>query len=263
MRDISLCHPRLQQLAAHWKKNCEDRGIKVAVSETLRTKEEQDALYAQGRTRPGPIVTNARGSEYRSQHQWGIAFDFYLRMDVDGDGQISDDSYNDRTGLFSEAASEAKELGLGWGGDWKRFVDKPHIYLPDWGETPASLIRQYGTPDRFMETWRPPQKAGWQQENGGWRFYFRDGSGRYVVNAWYEDNGRWYWFDGDGMMVSDVWYQYKGKWYYLGEDGAMAKGQQTIGGRWYVLNDEGQMITEPVTLTPDQNGALTWDGLGR
>jgi len=39
----------------------------------LRTYEEQDALYAQGRTAPGPKVTNAPGGH--SNHNFGLAFD--------------------------------------------------------------------------------------------------------------------------------------------------------------------------------------------
>ena len=50
MRDISLCHPRLQRIASAWIKACATEGITVAISETLRTAAEQDALYAQGRT---------------------------------------------------------------------------------------------------------------------------------------------------------------------------------------------------------------------
>ena len=109
MRDITLCHPRLQRIANAWIKACATEGITVAISETLRTAAEQDALYAQGRTKPGNIVTNAKGSSYRSQHQWGIAFDFYLKMDIDGDGKISDDAYNDSQGHFRRAAEIAKK----------------------------------------------------------------------------------------------------------------------------------------------------------
>ena len=119
MRDITLCHPRLQRIASAWIKACATEGITVAIGETLRTVAEQDALYAQGRTKPGNIVTNAKGSSYSSQHQWGVAFDFYLKMDVDGDGSVSDDAYNDSTGMFKKAAELAKALGLAWGGDWR------------------------------------------------------------------------------------------------------------------------------------------------
>ena len=60
---------------------------------------------------------------------------------------------------------------------------------------------------------------------------------------------------------NDVWYQYKGSWYYLGSDGAMLKGLQTIKGKWYYLDQTGRMATEPVVLTPDQDGALHYPGL--
>ena len=49
MRDITLCHPRLQRIANAWIKACAAEGIAVAISETLRTVAEQEALYAQGR----------------------------------------------------------------------------------------------------------------------------------------------------------------------------------------------------------------------
>lgn len=63
------------------------------------------------------------------------------------------------------------------------------------------------------------------------------------------------------MMVHDTWYQYKGSWYYLGSDGAMLKGLQMINGKWYYLDQDGRMATDPVTLTPDQDGALQYPGL--
>ncbi|HIX16133.1 MAG TPA: cell wall-binding protein, partial [Candidatus Hungatella pullicola] len=92
------------------------------------------------------------------------------------------------------------------------------------------------------------------------RFYLGN-TGECVKNKWYEDAGKWYWFDGSGKMVTNIWYEYQGHWYYLGADGAMAKGQVTVEGKWYVMDENGRMITEPVTLTPDQDGALQWPGL--
>ncbi len=126
----------------------------------------------------------------------------------------------------------------------RKMMDQPQL----WTDFKAALLE-------------PVKKAGWQQEAEGWRFYLGD-TGEPVRNAWYQDaDGKWYWFDGAGMMVHNVWYQYKGHWYYLGSDGAMCKGQITVDGKWYILDDQGRMITEPVTLTPDQNGALKWPGL--
>ena len=145
MRDITLCHPRLQAIASEWVKACESAGLKVAIGETYRTVAEQDALYAQGRTKPGNRVTNARGSSYSSQHQWGIAFDFYR---ADGKG-----AYNEDGDFFGRAATIAKNLGLAWGGDWKSIVDKPHVYLPDWGSGTGILKQKYGTFENFKKTW--------------------------------------------------------------------------------------------------------------
>lgn len=55
MRDITLCHPRIQKIASAWMKACATEGITVAIAETLRTAAEQDELYAQGRTKPVPL----------------------------------------------------------------------------------------------------------------------------------------------------------------------------------------------------------------
>lgn len=121
-------------------------------------------------------------------------------------------------------------------------------------------VRRYIQDDSIPEEF--PKLSGWKQEADGWRFYLGD-TGNYVSNAWYQDtDGKWYWFRGDGLMVHDTWYRYKGDWYYLGSDGAMVKGQQTIDGKWYIMDDDGKMITEPITLTPDQDGALQYSGLG-
>lgn len=103
--------------------------------------------------------------------------------------------------------------------------------------------------------------SGWQEDSDGWRFYLGD-TGECVKNAWYLDtNGKWYWFRGDGLMVTSTWYQYNGAWYYLGADGAMVKGLQDINGKWYYMDQDGKMAVEPVTLTPDQDGALRYPEL--
>ena len=77
MRDITKLHPLLQEKINQLKIECAKQGLVIAIGECLRTVAEQDALYAQGRTKPGTKVTNAKGSTYSSMHQWGVAFDFY------------------------------------------------------------------------------------------------------------------------------------------------------------------------------------------
>ncbi len=106
----------------------------------------------------------------------------------------------------------------------------------------------------------PAKKSRWIQEDNGWRFYLGD-TGLPIRNDWLQDQDKWYWFDGAGFMITNKWYQYKSNWYYLGSDGAMVKGLQASGGKWYYLDQDGKMATEPVTLMPDQDGALQYPGL--
>lgn len=153
MRDITQLHPTLQTKIDQLISECKKQGISIGIGECLRTVAEQDALYAQGRTKPGNIVTNAKGSTYSSMHIWGVAFDFYLTMDVDGDGKTSDDAFNNSTGLFNKVGKIGKSIGLEWGGDWTSIKDYPHFQLPDWGSTTTALKNKYKTPEAFRKTW--------------------------------------------------------------------------------------------------------------
>jgi peptidoglycan L-alanyl-D-glutamate endopeptidase CwlK len=144
MRDIKQLHPKLQKKLEQLKALCQKESLPLAIGECLRTVAEQDALYAQGRTKAGKVVTNAKGSTYSSQHQWGIAVDFFKN--------VKGKEYSD-TSFFKQVGTLAKGIGLGWGGDWKNPVDMPHLYLPDWGNTAAALKSRYGTPIKFFATW--------------------------------------------------------------------------------------------------------------
>ena len=176
MRDITKCHPRLQTKAKELIKRCEAAGLKIAIGECLRTVAEQDALYAQGRTKPGAKVTNAKGSSYSSCHQWGIAFDIYRN---DGNG-----AFNDADCFFSKVGKIGQSLDLEWGGSWT-FVDKPHFQLPDWGSTPTRLKALYGSPDKFMATWK---KSEIGQSETGQKVYnmktIKKGSTGKAVKVW-------------------------------------------------------------------------------
>ena len=145
-RDINKCHPRLILLSKKLVSACKGQGLIIGIGECYRTTKEQDALYAQGRTKAGKIVTNAKGNSYSSHHQWGTAFDVYRN---DGKG-----AYNDYDGFFAKVGKIGKSIGLEWGGDWKSPVDKPHFQLPDWGSTTTKLKKMYGTPEKFMDTWK-------------------------------------------------------------------------------------------------------------
>ncbi|KWX89007.1 hypothetical protein AMQ83_03200 [Paenibacillus riograndensis] len=122
-------HPVLLAAAHVLIQRCYARGTPVVITQGLRTIAEQNALYAQGRTQKGPIVTNARGGS--SFHNYGLAMDFALLLP---DGQnISWDMSRDRDGDkladWQEVVQEAKRLGLEWGGDWTSFKDYSHLQM--------------------------------------------------------------------------------------------------------------------------------------
>lgn len=144
--DRKKLHPWLDHKLGVLLEACEKAGIYLIITEGFRTVEQQEALYAKGRTKPGKIVTNARGSSYSSQHMWGVAFDI----------AINDSRKLYDLTLIRKVAKIAKsdKVGLGWGGDWKSFPDTPHFYLKKWGSTTAELKRLYGTPAKFKKTWK-------------------------------------------------------------------------------------------------------------
>ena len=147
-RDLALLHPRLQAILPKIKAECEAQALPVLWTDGMRTKAEQDALYAQGRTAPGAIVTNVRYPN--SMHNWGVAVDFCRN--------VRGREYDDTDNFFFRVAFVAKAYGLDWGGDWTSFRDKPHLQLGEYSidGTTDYLRRTYGTPDRFIATWKKP-----------------------------------------------------------------------------------------------------------
>lgn len=73
-RDISELLPAVQTACRLLFQECFKAGIKnVFITETYRSQERQKYLYAQGRTRPGQIVTWALDSNHKSRLAWDIA----------------------------------------------------------------------------------------------------------------------------------------------------------------------------------------------
>ncbi len=149
-------HPWLNYKLGLLLKQCEKKGIYLIITEGFRSKEYQDKLYAKGRTKPGNIVTNAKGSDYSSQHQWGIAFDIAIN-----DSKLL---YNEATIRKVAKIAKSNKVGLAWGGDWVSPVDTPHFYLDKWGDTPSKLKKKYGVFDNFKKTWT--KKVSGANENG-------------------------------------------------------------------------------------------------
>jgi len=131
---IKLLHPKLRDEAVLlYNEIVKALTGKAACrfSYTLRTFAEQDALYAQGRTKKGPIVTKARGGE--SYHNYGLAVDIVLLIDNDGDGIYETPSWDEKGDYDSDKKAEWMEIvtifkKYGWeaGIDW-HFRDAPHF----------------------------------------------------------------------------------------------------------------------------------------
>ena len=121
---IATLLPEVQPYARALVHKAAAVGITIKVIDGTRTWAEQDALYAQGRTRPGGIVTNAKGGE--SNHNFGIAFDI---------GVFEGSRYLGDSPKYKAVGTLGIELGLEWGGDWKSLVDQPHFQLrPRWAQ---------------------------------------------------------------------------------------------------------------------------------
>ncbi len=118
---LSQLHPILAIRGRCMIELCAHEGIAILVTQGLRTWEEQDALYAKGRTVPplGKIVTKAKGGY--SYHNFGLAFDIVV---LDAVGKADWDTEHP---FWQRAAQLGKSVGLEWGGDWKSFKDVPHF----------------------------------------------------------------------------------------------------------------------------------------
>ena len=120
--DINLLEPTTRAMCQDFLQRCAMQTIAVRVTQTLRTIAEQDALYAQGRTTPGKIVTQARGGQ--SAHNFGAAFDICFR---------GADPYPNDDALWARVGGIGEDAGLAWGGRWQpTHRDMPHFERADW-----------------------------------------------------------------------------------------------------------------------------------
>lgn len=100
-----------------------------------RTWAEQNALYAQSRTKPGPRVTNAKGGE--SNHNYGIAFDGGVFR---GGAYLDDVNPRVASSVHKACSEAAKKHGLAWGGYWRK-PDEPHYQLASVPASPTAAMR--------------------------------------------------------------------------------------------------------------------------
>lgn len=193
MRGIELLHPKTREKAEKLVALAAAKGYKVKITDTLRTKAEQDALYAQGRTAPGNIVTSLMYP--RSIHSWYHAFDICQN--------IAGKEYDESTDFWLRVGEIGESLGLEWGGRWTSPVDKPHFQDKEFlfGYTSADgLIKKYGTPEKYKSIWEGDEEMTQDQFNAMLETYFAEIEKK-ETSEWSGKEG--YWKKAVDMKVFD------------------------------------------------------------
>ncbi len=119
--------PELATRAIFLYQECKKAGIDIKFTSGFRSGEEQDKLYAQGRSSKGSRVTNAAAGD--SFHNYGLAFDV---TPVKGQSEAT----------WAKIGAIGKQLGLTWGGDFKSIYDPCHFQL---GSSITQVKQQYKT----------------------------------------------------------------------------------------------------------------------
>lgn len=133
-RELRELLPIVADAAKAALQECEQSGWPILITCTYRTEAEQEALYAQGRTRPGPKVTNARAGQ--SLHQYRVALDLYPLVNGKPD-------FSGRHPNWLKIAAVFKKHGFEWAYEWKRFKEMPHFQMT--GGHPLSHFQSGGT----------------------------------------------------------------------------------------------------------------------
>lgn len=123
--DPNLLHPAFRPLIEQVIAAAAQQGLVLVPVQGARTHDEQAALYAQGRTAPGSIVTNAGPGQ--SLHNYGVAVDLVPQQLLDTP------NWSPESELWNTVGQLAQQFGLEWGGGWTGFVDRPHVQMANTG----------------------------------------------------------------------------------------------------------------------------------
>jgi peptidoglycan L-alanyl-D-glutamate endopeptidase CwlK len=97
---------------------CKDEGIDLLVTSTYRDHESQQALYEQGRTTAGKVVTNAKAGD--SWHNWRCAVDVVPMVN----GKPNWDGLHP---VWDQIGQLGEKAGLEWAGRWRTFKELAHF----------------------------------------------------------------------------------------------------------------------------------------
>lgn len=155
-KKLSELVPEAQWAALCWMNDCFSLGRPFTVSEVFRTADRQKALYAQGRTKPGPIVTERDGVTKVSDHQLRLAADIYpnfLPPENETPGIIATDTADIRNAkrklhAYLLIADVAKQYGIEQPYTKGRFIDLPHFTFSNAKQRPVP--RKPNSPQEAM-----------------------------------------------------------------------------------------------------------------
>jgi len=150
---IDTLYIEMQQLVRYFLGISKENGFDLRITSSYRSFDEQASLYVQGRGLPGSVVTNAKPGE--SSHNYGLSVDVVDRKS----------GYNID---WKELGKIGKQSGLKWGGDWWKFIDRPHFYHP--------LTNKYMS---FIKKWEG-KFVQWIDGGNGEVYYVNKGQRHYV-----------------------------------------------------------------------------------
>jgi peptidoglycan L-alanyl-D-glutamate endopeptidase CwlK len=120
--------------------------LNIQVVQGLRTVVQQDAIYAQGRTVSGPIVTNAKGGQ--SMHNFGLACDLVPEDVLDGQPD-----WDANSPAWKKMLSAGLACGLAEGATWEH-KDMPHFYPSELGANTTDQMRDWFLSGGLSMVWQ-------------------------------------------------------------------------------------------------------------
>jgi peptidoglycan LD-endopeptidase CwlK len=125
-RSLDDLRPEIRPQVDAFLAECAASNIDVLVTCTLRSNAEQADLYAQGRTQPGHIVTDAPAG--KSAHNYGLAIDVVPMVNGKPD-------WNGHDPVWMQIGEIGQNAGLQWAGaPGFPFPEEPHFQHPNWRE---------------------------------------------------------------------------------------------------------------------------------
>ena len=119
---ISDLRPDVAQNATIFVALCRARGLNVKITQTMRDDAYQKTLYQKGYAK----------TPYTTFHGQGLAFDICKN--------VRGHEYDDLD-FFAKCAKIGKQMGFTWGGDWKKFPDRPHFQWDDHKNYSGTMVR--------------------------------------------------------------------------------------------------------------------------